>query len=70
MQIKDSVFIVTGGSAGIGKATAKMLAEKGGKVLITGRNKEKLESVAKEIGAIAVQADVAKEKDVMKHMMF
>lgn len=66
MQIKDSVFIVTGGSAGIGKATAKMLTEKGGKVLITGRNKEKLELVAKEIGAIAVQADVAKEKDVMK----
>ncbi|AFH50764.1 Short-chain alcohol dehydrogenase [Ignavibacterium album JCM 16511] len=66
MQIKDSVFIVTGGSAGIGKATAKMLIEKGGKVLITGRNKERLESVAKEIGALPVQADVAKEKDVMK----
>ena len=31
MQIKDSTFLVTGGSLGIGKATAKMLIEKGGK---------------------------------------
>lgn len=66
MKIKDSVFIVTGGSAGIGKATAKMLIEKGGKVLITGREKERLEKSAKEIGALAVQADVAREKDVLK----
>lgn len=66
MQIKDSVFIVTGGSAGIGKATAKLIAEKGGKVLITGRDKQRLESTAKEIGALAVQADVSKEKDVLK----
>ena len=66
MKIKDSVFIVTGGSAGIGKATAKMLIEKGGKVLITGREKERLEKSAKEIGALAVQADVAREKDVLQ----
>lgn len=66
MHIKDSIFIVTGGSAGIGKATAKMLIEKGGKVLITGRDKVRLEKTAKEIGALAVQADVSKEKDVIK----
>ncbi|MCX8105264.1 MAG: SDR family oxidoreductase, partial [Ignavibacterium album] len=53
-------------SAGIGKATAKMLIEKGGKVLITGRDKVRLDKTAKEIGALAVQADVAKEKDVIK----
>lgn len=66
MKIKDSVFIVTGGSVGIGKATAKILIESGGKVLITGREKERLEKSAKEIGALAVQADVAREKDVLK----
>ncbi len=66
MLIKDSVFIITGGSAGIGKATAKLLVEKGGKVLITGRDKERLEKTANEIGAVSVQADVAKEKDVFK----
>ena len=66
MNIKDSTFLVTGGSAGIGKATAKLLVEKGGKVAITGRDKSKLEKVAKEIGAFAIHADVAVENDVHK----
>lgn len=66
MNIKDSTFLVTGGSAGIGKATAKLLIEKGGKVAITGRDKTKLDRVAKEIGAFAIHADVAIENDVHK----
>jgi 3-oxoacyl-[acyl-carrier protein] reductase len=66
MIIKDSTFLVTGGSAGIGKAVAKLLLEKGGKVAITGRDKSKLEKVAKEIGAFAIHADVAVEADVHK----
>lgn len=66
MIIKDSTFLVTGGSAGIGKATAKLLVEKGGKVAITGRDKSKLEKVAKEIGAFPIHADVAVESDVHK----
>jgi len=66
MNIKDSVFLVTGGSAGIGKATAKMLADKVGKVAITGRDKTKLEKVANEIGAFPILADAAKEEDVNK----
>ena len=66
MIIKDSTFLVTGGSAGIGKATAKLLIEKGGKVAITGRDNSKLEKVAKEIGAFPIHADVAVETDVLK----
>lgn len=66
MNIKDSTFLVTGGSAGIGKATAKLLVEKGGKVAITGRDKSKMEKVAKEIGAFAIHADVALENDAHK----
>lgn len=66
MIIKNSTFLVTGGSAGIGKATAKLLIEKGGKVAITGRDKSKLEKVAKEIGAFPIHADVAIENDVKK----
>ncbi|MCB0747169.1 MAG: SDR family NAD(P)-dependent oxidoreductase, partial [Ignavibacteriae bacterium] len=38
MNLKDKVILVTGGSAGIGLSTAKMLKEKGAKVIITGRN--------------------------------
>jgi len=66
MQIKDSTFLITGGSLGIGKATAKLLIEKGGKVAITGRNKSRLEKSAKEIGAFPINADVAKLKDIQK----
>jgi 3-oxoacyl-[acyl-carrier protein] reductase len=66
MQIKDSTFLVTGGSSGIGKATAKLLIEKGGKVAITGRSKSRLESAAKEISAYPINADAANEKDIKR----
>ncbi len=66
MKIENSVFLVTGGSLGIGKATAKLLVEKGGKVVITGRNQKRLEEAANQIGAFPICADVANEKDVLK----
>lgn len=66
MELKGAKVIITGGSSGIGYATAKKLKEKGAQVLITGRDKAKLEKAAKAIGAIAVNADVAKEEEVEK----
>jgi len=66
MKIENSTFLITGGSAGIGKATAKMLADKKGKVAITGRDKVKLEKVANEIGAFPIHADAAKDEDINK----
>ena len=66
MHIKDSTFLITGGSLGIGKATAKFLIEKGAKVAITGRNKSRLEKTANEIGAVSINADVAKPEDIKK----
>jgi len=66
VQIKDSTFLVTGGSLGIGRATAKLLVEKGGKVAITGRNKSRLEKAAKEIGAFPINADAGKPEDIKK----
>ena len=65
MDIQDARVVVTGGSSGIGYATAQKLAERGAKVLITGRNRNRLERAAEEIGAIPVVADVAKEEDVL-----
>jgi len=59
MNLKDKKVIVTGGSLGIGKATAKLIASKGATVLITGRNQQRLEQTAKEIGAIPLQFDVS-----------
>ena len=47
--MKDRVVVVTGGSSGIGHATALKLAEAGAKVLIVARDPEKLEATRKEI---------------------
>ena len=64
MKIKDSVILITGGSSGIGKAAAKLLADSGAKVAITGRDKAKLMKVAEETGSFAVHADVSKAEDI------
>lgn len=66
MNMEGAKIVITGGSSGIGYATAALLIEKGAKVLITGRHQEKLEKAAEKIGAIAVVADVAKEEDIEK----
>ena len=59
MDIKGANIIVTGGSLGIGKATAKELVDRGAKVVITGRNQERLSKAAEETGAIPVVFDMA-----------
>src|SRR3954470_2565709 len=61
------VMIVTGGSRGIGAATARLAAARGYKVCINYvRQRETAESLAREVGGIAVAADVAKEEDVLR----
>ncbi len=61
MQIKHSVFLVTGGASGLGAATARMAAEGGAKVLIA--DVQDGEAYAKEIGARYVKCDVSSEAD-------
>lgn len=65
MNLKDTRVLITGGSSGLGKAMAKLLIEKGATVLITGRDQEKLQKVADQIGAIPFHANVAKQEDVL-----
>lgn len=66
MELKDKTVLLTGGSLGIGKATAQLLIEKGAKVAITGRNADRLKATADELGALAIPADVSKPEDVAK----
>lgn len=68
-NIKDKVVIITGGSSGLGEATARHLASKGAKVVIAARRKEKLENIAADIRknggtALVVQTDVTKREEV------
>jgi len=50
-RVRDKVIVVTGGSSGIGQATAMKLAEAGAKVIIVARDPEKLEATRKDIAA-------------------
>ena len=52
------VAIVTGASRGIGVAIARRLAKDGLKVALVARTREAIESLARELGGIAVTADV------------
>jgi len=56
--------LVTGGGSGIGAAIAKELIDKGAKVTITGRNRDRLESTAAELGASLQVADVTDRAEV------
>lgn len=49
IRMKNKVIIVTGGSSGMGKAMAKRFALEGAKVVIVGRNQERLDEARKEI---------------------
>ncbi len=63
MQIKNSVFLVTGGASGLGAATAQMAAANGAKVVIADLQAEAGEKLAKEIGGKYCRCDVTSEAD-------
>lgn len=60
------VMLVTGGGRGIGAATARLAAERGYAVCINYLRDAAAEKLAKEIGGIAVAADVSVEADVVR----
>jgi NAD(P)-dependent dehydrogenase (short-subunit alcohol dehydrogenase family) len=65
-KLDNKVALVTGGTSGIGLATAKRFAAEGAQVYITGRRQKELDAAVKEVGkgAVGVQGDVSKLADL------
>ena len=65
MDIKDSVFIVTGGASGLGEATVRRLVANGGKALIADLNAERGAMLEEELGDVVkfVKCDVTSDED-------
>jgi NAD(P)-dependent dehydrogenase (short-subunit alcohol dehydrogenase family) len=63
MQIRDNVFIVSGGASGLGAATACMLAEAGGKLVLADVQAGAGAALARQLQCGFVRCDVTREKD-------
>ena len=65
-KFESKVVVVTGGTSGIGLATAQRFAIEGARVFITGRRQAELDTAVKTIGhgAVGVRADMSKLADI------
>src|SRR5256884_8690236 len=68
-NITDKVVVITGASSGIGESTAKLLAERGAKVVLGARRSNRIDAVVQEISAsggkaIGFATDVTKRAEV------
>lgn len=71
MNFKNKVVVITGGSSGIGEASAMQFAKKGSKIVLVARNSEKLQQVAKILSnfnteILSYQCDVSDKSQVKK----
>lgn len=65
-KLENKVAVITGGTSGIGAATAELFVAEGAKVIIAGRSVQKGEELAKRLGSNALyqRADVMREDDI------
>ncbi len=65
-QLTGKVAVVTGGTTGIGLATAKRFAAEGAQVYVTGRRKPELDTAVQDIGsgAVGIQGDISQLADL------
>lgn len=62
---RDKVAIVTGASSGIGESVARLLSERGAKIVLAARRIDRLKNLSKELpGSLAVPTDVTDEQSV------
>jgi NAD(P)-dependent dehydrogenase (short-subunit alcohol dehydrogenase family) len=65
-KLEGKIALVTGGTSGIGLATARRFISEGAQVIVTGRRKDVLDGAVKDLGdrAIGIQADSGKLDDL------
>jgi NAD(P)-dependent dehydrogenase (short-subunit alcohol dehydrogenase family) len=65
-QLENKVALVTGGTSGIGRATAQRFVDEGAFVFITGRRQAELDATVKELGdnSRGIRGDVSREQDL------
>jgi NAD(P)-dependent dehydrogenase (short-subunit alcohol dehydrogenase family) len=63
MEIKNKVFIITGGASGLGAGTARMLVAEGAKVVLADVQDQAGEALAAELGQVYTHCDVTQEAD-------
>ena len=72
MELKGKTILITGGTAGIGLEAAKQFLGHGAKVIITGRNQEKLDAAKKELtylqGFITRKDEMGGDNDDARYM--
>lgn len=68
MKLKGKIALVTGGTSGIGKATAQLFSNEGAQVILTGRTKETVERTVAEIGnnALGIVSDAGSMADLLQ----
>ncbi len=66
MELKDTVTIVTGGASGIGRAICHAFAAEGATVVAVDMNADGAAETAREIGGVAMTANVGQEEDVRR----
>ena len=61
LELKDKVYLVTGGARGLGRAAVDQLVSDGARVVVSGRSRDSLDAVVAELGGsvVAVEADNA-----------
>ncbi|NJB70372.1 NAD(P)-dependent dehydrogenase (short-subunit alcohol dehydrogenase family) [Saonia flava] len=70
-RLENKVAIITGGGGGIGKTTAKLFIQQGGRVMLVGHREESLKKAVKELKSPNVSyciADVSKKNDTQKYV--
>ena len=65
-KLEGKVAVITGGSSGIGLATAQEFVNNGAKVVLFGRGQEALDAATKQLGAnsFSVKGDVTSQSDL------